>query len=65
MLHYLFHNPLSPQGNGYYNCTLLLAHIAKEDVERTYYLKVTNDLGAEEFAVRLSTMDEPAGEWKD
>ncbi|XP_037977478.2 fasciclin-3 isoform X2 [Plutella xylostella] len=48
-------------GNGYYNCTLLLAHIAKEDVERTYYLKVTNDLGAEEFAVRLSTMDEPAG----
>ncbi|XP_030040959.1 fasciclin-3 isoform X7 [Manduca sexta] len=48
-------------GRGYYNVTLRLDHIAKEDVERTYYLAVSNDLGREEFAVRISTMDEPAG----
>ncbi|XP_052738999.1 fasciclin-3 isoform X3 [Bicyclus anynana] len=48
-------------GGGFYNVTLVLARVAKEDVERTYYLRVTNDLGREEFAVRLSTMDEPAG----
>lgn len=48
-------------GRGYYNVTLRLDHIAKEDVERTYYLTVSNDLGREEFAVRISTMDEPAG----
>lgn len=38
-----------------------MSHIAKEDVDRTYYLRVFNDLGTEEFAVRISTMDEPAG----
>ncbi|CAH2236583.1 jg15342 [Pararge aegeria aegeria] len=48
-------------GGGFYNVTLVLARVAKEDVERTYYLRVTNDLGREEFALRLSTMDEPAG----
>ncbi|XP_045770113.1 fasciclin-3 isoform X6 [Maniola jurtina] len=48
-------------GSGFYNVTLVLARVAKEDVERTYYLRVTNDLGREEFALRLSTMDEPAG----
>lgn len=49
------------QGNGFYNITLILATIAKEDVDRTYYLIVSNDLGRDEFAVRISTMDEPAG----
>nr|XP_026483361.1 fasciclin-3 isoform X4 [Vanessa tameamea] len=48
-------------GGGYYNITLVLTRVAKEDVDRTYYLRVTNDLGQEEFALRLSTMDEPAG----
>ncbi|XP_072948610.1 fasciclin-3 isoform X2 [Epargyreus clarus] len=48
-------------GGGYYNVTLILRRIAKEDVDKTYYLRVANDLGKEEFAVRLSTMDEPAG----
>ncbi|CAH4032391.1 unnamed protein product [Pieris brassicae] len=47
-------------GGGYYNVTLVLTAVAKEDVDRTYYLRVTNDLGREEFALRLSTMDEPA-----
>lgn len=51
------------QGNGFYNLTLILARVAKEDVERTYYLRASNDLGREEFAVRISTMDEPAGEY--
>ncbi|CAH2056177.1 unnamed protein product, partial [Iphiclides podalirius] len=48
-------------GGGYYNVTLVLSRVAKEDVDRTYYLTVTNDLGREDFSVRLSTMDEPAG----
>ncbi|KAM3955176.1 fasciclin 3 [Aphomia sociella] len=48
-------------GNGYYNVTLLLSNIKKEDVDRKYYLRVTNDLGSEEFVVLISTMDEPAG----
>ncbi|XP_013176672.1 PREDICTED: fasciclin-3 isoform X3 [Papilio xuthus] len=48
-------------GGGYYNVTLVLARVAKEDVDRTYYLTVANDLGREDFSVRLSTMDEPAG----
>ncbi|CAF4887940.1 unnamed protein product [Pieris macdunnoughi] len=48
-------------GGGYYNVTLVLTAVAKEDVDRTYYLRVSNDLGREEFALRLSTMDEPAG----
>lgn len=48
-------------GGGYYNVTLVLMRVAKEDVDRTYYLRVSNDLGREEFALRLSTMDEPAG----
>lgn len=48
-------------GNGYYNITLIVARITKEDVDRTYYLRVDNELGREEFAVRISTMDEPAG----
>ncbi|CAK1546395.1 unnamed protein product [Leptosia nina] len=48
-------------GGGYYNITLVLTAVAKEDVDRTYYLRVTNDLGREEFSLRLSTMDEPAG----
>ncbi|XP_047513524.1 fasciclin-3 isoform X6 [Pieris napi] len=47
-------------GGGYYNVTLVLTAVAKEDVDRTYYLRVSNDLGREEFALRLSTMDEPA-----
>lgn len=41
--------------------TLVLSRVAKEDVDRTYYLTVANDLGREDFSVRLSTMDEPAG----
>ncbi|KPJ17368.1 Fasciclin-3 [Papilio machaon] len=48
-------------GGGYYNVTLVLSRVAKEDVDRTYYLTVANDLGREDFSVRLSTMDEPAG----
>ncbi|XP_004926006.1 fasciclin-3 isoform X11 [Bombyx mori] len=48
-------------GNGHYNVSLHLARITKEDVERTYYLQVFNDLGREEFTLRMSTMDEPAG----
>ncbi|XP_047038571.1 fasciclin-3 isoform X3 [Helicoverpa zea] len=48
-------------GSGYYNITLILARITKEDVDRTYYLRVDNGLGREEFPVRISTMDEPAG----
>nr|XP_049707039.1 fasciclin-3 isoform X7 [Helicoverpa armigera] len=47
-------------GSGYYNITLILARITKEDVDRTYYLRVDNGLGREEFPVRISTMDEPA-----
>jgi hypothetical protein len=50
-----------PQGSGYFNITLLLSRISKEDVDRKYYLRVTNDIGSEEFIVQLSTMDEPAG----
>ncbi|KAJ8706238.1 hypothetical protein PYW08_010864 [Mythimna loreyi] len=48
-------------GNGYYNITLVVARITKEDVDRTYYLQVDNGLGREEFVVRISTMAEPAG----
>ncbi|XP_045508819.1 fasciclin-3 isoform X4 [Colias croceus] len=48
-------------GTGFYNITLVLSQVAKEDVDRTYYLRVSNDLGREEFSLRLSTMDEPAG----
>ncbi|CAH0602052.1 unnamed protein product [Chrysodeixis includens] len=48
-------------GNGFFNITLIVARVAKEDVDRTYYLRVDNGLGREEFAVRISTMDEPAG----
>ncbi|CAH1642366.1 unnamed protein product [Spodoptera littoralis] len=47
-------------GNGYFNITLILARITKEDVDRTYFLRVMNDFGREEIAVRISTMDEPA-----
>ncbi|CAG4986167.1 unnamed protein product [Colias eurytheme] len=47
-------------GTGFYNITLVLSQVAKEDVDRTYYLRVSNDLGREEFSLRLSTMDEPA-----
>ncbi|KAF9823103.1 hypothetical protein SFRURICE_013178, partial [Spodoptera frugiperda] len=47
-------------GNGYFNITLILARISKEDVDRTYFLRVANDFGREEIAVRISTMDEPA-----
>ncbi|XP_026317412.1 fasciclin-3 isoform X2 [Hyposmocoma kahamanoa] len=53
--------PPVPLGNGFYNLTLILARVAKEDVERTYFLRAVNDLGREEVAVRISTMDEPAG----
>lgn len=54
---------LPPQhlGEGYYNITLAIARIDKEDVDRTYYLHVSNDLGRADFMVRMSTMDEPAG----
>ncbi|CAH0404521.1 unnamed protein product [Chilo suppressalis] len=48
-------------GGGFYNLTLFLPHITKEDVDRKYYLRASNDLGAEEFTVLISTMDEPAG----
>ncbi|XP_049883846.1 fasciclin-3 isoform X2 [Pectinophora gossypiella] len=50
-----------PLGGGYYNVTLILRRVSKEDVERSYYLRVHNELGRDEFAVRISTMDEPAG----
>ncbi|XP_052749139.1 fasciclin-3-like isoform X3 [Galleria mellonella] len=55
-------NALEPLhlGNGYYNITLILYRIKKEDVDRKYYLRVTNELGNEEFVVLISTMDEPA-----
>lgn len=48
-------------GGGYYNITLIIARVTKEEVDRTYYLRVDNDLGREEIIVRISTMDEPAG----
>lgn len=48
-------------GSGYYNITLIVARITKDDVDRTYYLRVENALGREEYPVRISTMDEPAG----
>ncbi|XP_060809024.1 fasciclin-3 isoform X2 [Amyelois transitella] len=48
-------------GGGYYNVTLLLSHIEKEDVDRKYYLRVSNELGYEEFTVLISTLDEPTG----
>ncbi|KAJ0182907.1 hypothetical protein K1T71_000883 [Dendrolimus kikuchii] len=54
---------LLPQhlGDGYYNVTLAIARIDKDDVDRIYYLSVYNDLGKEDLVVRMSTMDEPAG----
>ncbi|XP_053622196.1 fasciclin-3 isoform X2 [Plodia interpunctella] len=48
-------------GGGYYNVTLLISQIEKEDVDRKYYLRVSNDLGSEEFTVLISTLDEPTG----
>ncbi|CAH0761713.1 unnamed protein product [Diatraea saccharalis] len=48
-------------GSGYYNLTLLLPRITKEDVDRKYYLRAINELGTEDFTVLISTMDEPAG----
>ncbi|KAL0858683.1 hypothetical protein ABMA27_011174 [Loxostege sticticalis] len=48
-------------GGGYYNISLLLSRVQKEDVERKYYLRVSNELGQQEFTVLISTMDEPAG----
>ncbi|CAB3237565.1 unnamed protein product [Arctia plantaginis] len=56
-------NALAPHflGNGYYNVTLILSTIEKEDVENTYLLRVSNDLGTELYSVKISTMAEPAG----
>ncbi|CAG9576879.1 unnamed protein product [Danaus chrysippus] len=48
-------------GGGYYNMTLVMDTVSKDDVARTIGLRVTNELGQEDFIVRLSTMDEPPG----
>ncbi|XP_063836675.1 fasciclin-3 isoform X2 [Ostrinia nubilalis] len=48
-------------GSGFYNISLFLPHISKEDVDRKYYLRASNELGAQEYTVMISTMDEPAG----
>ncbi|XP_061381449.1 fasciclin-3 isoform X1 [Danaus plexippus] len=48
-------------GGGYYNMTLVLERVSKDDVARSIGLRVLNELGQEDFVVRLSTMDEPPG----
>lgn len=59
----IIYSPIPHQGNGYYNVTLILSTIEKEDVDKTYLLRVSNDLGNELYTVKISTMAEPAGEF--
>ncbi|KAJ8707630.1 hypothetical protein PYW07_011307 [Mythimna separata] len=45
--------------HGYYNISLVVQNLTEEDLKRTYYLCVYNNLGREEFTFRISTSDKP------
>ncbi|XP_063392546.1 fasciclin-3-like isoform X4 [Cydia fagiglandana] len=48
-------------GSGYYNVTLVLSPVTSEDVERNYFLTLSNRHGEKRLMVKLSTLEQPAG----
>ncbi|XP_063632739.1 fasciclin-3-like isoform X1 [Cydia splendana] len=48
-------------GSGYFNVTLVLSPVTSEDVERNYFLTLSNKHGEKRLMVKLSTLEQPAG----
>ncbi|XP_061727852.1 fasciclin-3 isoform X4 [Cydia pomonella] len=49
-------------GSGYYNITLVLSPVTSEDVERNYFLTLSNKHGEKRLMVKLSTLEQPAAQ---
>lgn len=42
-------------GNGLYNVTLSIAGLTEEDTKKTYNLRASNDFGATDYVIRISS----------
>lgn len=42
-------------GNGVYNVTLAVASLTQEDTNKVYHLKASNEFGAQDYSVRISS----------
>ena len=52
-------------GNGYYNVTLRISGLTLEDTTRIYSIKASNQLGAQDYRVRISSSETPASSGLD
>lgn len=44
-------------GNGVFNVSLTIASLTLEDTTKSYYLKASNDLGSQDYTVRISSSE--------
>jgi hypothetical protein len=49
------------QGNGTWEAQLRIMRVTAEDVNRNYILRARNDVGEQQYTVRISTSAEPQG----
>jgi hypothetical protein len=49
------------QGNGTWEAQLRIMRVTAEDVARRYLLRARNDVGEQQYTVRISTSAEPQG----
>jgi hypothetical protein len=49
------------QGNGTWEAQLRITRVTVEDVARNYILRARNDVGEQQYTVRISTSAEPQG----
>jgi hypothetical protein len=48
-------------GNGRYDISLRIAAINKRDTEKVYVLRAYNDMGDQQYTIKISTSPEPEG----
>jgi hypothetical protein len=49
------------QGNGTWEAQLRIMRVTTEDVDRRYVLRARNDVGEQQYTVKISTSAEPQG----
>lgn len=49
------------KGNGYYNATLIISPVEREDTDRDIELRARNSEGERIYNIKISTLGEPEG----
>lgn len=49
------------QGNGFYNATLAISTVEREDTDRDIQLRARNSEGEKTYNIKISTLGEPEG----